>query len=96
MLWNLDRRGTSSHSIKQLQHNIDLLESDYRFDFTLDESIVLDGEERNWHQNAEQRSDYWRKRIKDSLIRLILNDKEPEKARELLVKRFTNQMKQMK
>ena len=85
-----------SHSIKQLQHNIDLLESDYTFDFTLDESIVLDGEERNWHQNAEQRNDYWRKRIKDSLIRLILNDKEPKKARELLVKRFTNQMKQMK
>ena len=85
-----------SHSIKQLQQNIDLLESDYRFDFTLDESIVLDGEERNWHQNAEQRSDYWRKRIKDSLIRLILNDKEPKKARELLVKRFTNQMKQIK
>ena len=85
-----------SHSIKQLQQNIDLLESDYRFDFTLDESIVLDGEERNWHQNAEQRSDYWRKRMKDSLIRLILNDKEPKKARELLVKRFTNQMKQMK
>ena len=85
-----------SHSIRQLQQNIELLESDYKFDFTLDERIVLDGEERNWHQNAEQRSDYWRKRIKDSLIRLILNDKEPEKARELLVKRFTNQMKQMK
>ena len=32
--------------------------------------------------------DYWRKRIKDSLIRLIINDKNPEEARELLVKRY--------
>ena len=84
-----------SHSINQLQENIELLESDYKFDFNLDETIVLDGEERQWLQSAEQRSDYWRKRIKDSLIRLLLNDKEPEKARELLVKRFTNQKKQM-
>ena len=84
-----------SISINQLQENIELLESDYKFDFTLDETIVLDGEERQWLQSAEQRSDYWRKRIKDSLIRLLLNDKEPEKARELLVKRFTNQKKQL-
>jgi carboxyl-terminal processing protease len=84
-----------SEAMTQLQENIELLESDYKFDYKLDESIVMDGDEREWHQSPEQRSDYWRKRIKDSMIRLLLNDKEPEKARELLIKRFTNQKKQM-
>ena len=74
-----------STAINQLKDNIALLESDYKFDFEADESIVLDGDKRDWHQTAEQRSEYWRKRIKDSMIRLLLNDKEPEKARELLV-----------
>lgn len=81
--------------IGQLQANIDLLESDYQFDYNEDESIVLDGEERQWMQTSEQQRDYWRKRIKDSMIRLLLNDKEPAKARDLLIKRFRNQITQM-
>jgi carboxyl-terminal processing protease len=84
-----------SQAITQLEENIELLESDHKFDFTADESIVLDGEERDWHQTPAERSNYWRMRIKDSMIRLLLNDKEPLKARELLIKRFTNQKKQM-
>ena len=84
-----------ANAINQLKDNIALLESDYKFDFEADESFVLDGDMRDWHQTAEQRSEYWRKRIKDSMIRLLLNDKEPAKARELLIKRFTNQKKQM-
>ena len=81
--------------LEQLKANIALLESDYEFDYTIDETIVLDGEERQWMQSASEQRDYWRKRIKDSMIRLLLNDKEPVKARELLVKRFTNQITQM-
>ena len=84
-----------TQAIAQHQANIELLESDYEFDFTADETIVLDGEERDWLENPLQRDEYWRKRIKDSMIRLLLNDKEPAKARELLIKRFTNQKKQM-
>ena len=84
-----------TQAIAQHQDNIELLESDYEFDFTADETIVLDGEERDWLENPLQRDEYWRKRIKDSMIRLLLNDKEPAKARELLIKRFTNQKKQM-
>ena len=84
-----------STAINQLEENIALLESDYKFDFETDETLVLDGDKRDWHETTEQRSNYWRKRIKDSMIRLLLNDKEPAKARELLVKRFTNQKKQM-
>ena len=81
--------------LEQLQANIALLESDYEFDYSVDETLVLDGEERQWMLTESEQRDYWRKRIKDSMIRLLLNDKEPVKARELLVKRFTNQITQM-
>ncbi|MDB4427674.1 carboxy terminal-processing peptidase [Porticoccaceae bacterium] len=81
--------------LEQLQANIALLQSDYEFDYSVDETLVLDGEERQWMLTDSEQRDYWRKRIKDSMIRLLLNDKEPVKARELLVKRFTNQITQM-
>ena len=81
--------------LEQLQANIALLESDYEFDYSVDETLVLDGEERQWMLTDSEQRDYWRKRIKDSMIRLLLNDKEPVKARELLVKRFSNQITQM-
>jgi carboxyl-terminal processing protease len=81
--------------LEQLQANIALLESDYEFDYSVDETLVLDGEERQWMLTDSEQRDYWRKRIKDSMIRLLLNDKESVKARELLVKRFTNQITQM-
>ena len=81
--------------LEQLQANIALLESDYEFDYSVDETLILDGEERQWMLTESEQRDYWRKRIKDSMIRLLLNDKEPVKARELLVKRFSNQITQM-
>lgn len=81
--------------LEQLQANIALLESDYEFDYSVDETLILDGEERQWMLTDSEQRDYWRKRIKDSMIRLLLNDKEPVKARELLVKRFSNQITQM-
>ena len=82
-------------ALAQLKENIALLESDYEFDLTQDETIVIDGDERTWMVTPEERSDYWRKRLKDAMIRLLLNDKEPTKARELLIKRFNTQMTQM-
>ena len=81
--------------LAQITANIALLESDFAFDYTVDETLVLDGEERQWLQSGSEQRDYWRKRVKDSMIRLLLNDKEPAKARELLLKRFTNQITQM-
>ena len=82
-------------ALAQLKENIALLESDYEFDLTQDETIVIDGDEHTWMVTPEEHSDYWRKRLKDAMIRLLLNDKEPTKARELLIKRFNTQMTQM-
>jgi len=79
----------------RLRANIALLENpDYKFDYSLNESIILDGDKRDWLGTAEQADDFWRKRLKDSMIRLLLNDKEEDAARELLVKRYSTQITQ--
>jgi len=58
--------------------------------------LLLDGDKRQWLADSAAAKDFWYKRIKDSIIRLLLNDKEEIKARELLVKRYQNQIKQYK
>lgn len=73
----------------QLQRNIEQLESKhYKFDFTLDESLLIDADQRDWFKDSEQADDFWRKVMKDSMIRLMLSGKEKQEARELLIKRY--------
>lgn len=84
-----------SRAISQLSSNIALLENqDHELDLNTDQTIVLDGDKRDWFSSADQAQAFWHKRIKDAMIRLLLNDKEADKARELLVKRYQNQLKQ--
>ena len=79
----------------RLRSNIALLENpQHKFDYSRDESIILNGDIRDWLVTAEQADDFWRKRLKDSMIRLLLNDKDEDAARELLIKRYSNQITQ--
>ncbi|OUS17194.1 hypothetical protein A9Q88_05035 [Gammaproteobacteria bacterium 50_400_T64] len=79
----------------RLESNIVVLEGDFSFDFSLEETINLDRDSRTWMENTAEADDYWRKRMKDSLLRLVLSGKESDKARELLRKRYANQLKQL-
>jgi carboxyl-terminal processing protease len=73
----------------RLQSSIDLLKSEqFEFDFKRQETITLDTDQRQWFSDTEQADDFWRKAMKDSLIRLILSGKEQQEARELLIKRY--------
>jgi len=82
-------------AMAQLEANVVILEdSDFTFDFEGQDSIVLDGDERDWLASSEAADAFWMKRMTDAMIRLLLNDKDPEEAKELLVKRFKNQIKQ--
>jgi carboxyl-terminal processing protease len=73
----------------RLQSSIDLLKSEQlEFDFKRQETITLDTDQRQWFSDIEQADDFWRKAMKDSLIRLILSGKEQQEARELLIKRY--------
>ena len=82
-------------AMAQLQNNIALLEdSEFQFDFSGEASIILDGDERDWLASPEAADAFWLKRMTDALIRLLLNEKDLEEARELVAKRFKNQIKQ--
>ena len=82
-------------AMAQLEANVVILEdSDFTFDFEGQDSIVLDGDERDWLASSEAADAFWMKRMTDAMIRLLLNDKDTEEAKELLVKRFKNQIKQ--
>ena len=80
--------------INQLNYNVELLESDFLFDLEGQSFFIIDADKRDWPENSNAARRYWRDVITDELIRLLLNDKDPDEARELLVKRYKNQIKQ--
>lgn len=82
-------------ALDRLQGNIDLLKSDFEFDLSKDEYLPFDVDDNHWPSTVKDADDYWRKRIKEGYLRLKLNDKEPEDARDLMVKRYENLKKQL-
>ncbi len=78
---------------ERLDKVVTVLESDsVIFDFTKDESIADDPENKNWLSSTSEGDDYWRKRIKSFLLSQKLSGESPEKARNQLVKRYKNQL----
>ena len=80
---------------ERLQANIDLLESDYQFDLNQDEQLSIDLDELPWPKTMAEADELWRKRLKEAYLRLILSDKEPQAAQDLLIKRYSNLSKQL-
>lgn len=82
-------------AITQLEKNIALLNDEsYRFDYKTDATIVYDTDSREWFKNIEEAEEYWEKRVLDSMLSLIINEKDEADARELLVKRYRTQIRQ--
>ncbi|MGI1670450.1 MAG: carboxy terminal-processing peptidase [Neptuniibacter sp.] len=77
---------------ERINYSINLLESDKEFDFSLSESLDTDRESAPWMTSEEEINDLWRRRIKSSLLNLKLADKDIKEARELLIKRYQNQL----
>jgi carboxyl-terminal processing protease len=76
-------------AIDQLTRNIVFLESNKKqFDFTLNETILIDSKQRSWFADTATADDFWRKAMKDSMIRLLISGKDPEEANKLLIKRY--------
>lgn len=70
-------------------------EDDTPFDFTLDESIIVDRSEEPWPASHEELEDLWRKRVKSNVLSAILADDSMEKAREDLSDRYRSQLSQI-
>lgn len=62
------------------------------FDFTRDETYVLDGEERGWASNAAELEERWRLHIKNQVLSLRLADKAEDEIASTLLKRYRNQL----
>lgn len=64
----------------------DLLESD--FDFTVDEIYVFNREDLPWIENTKGMDEYWRKRVKNDVLSLRLNDVAEDDIVDTLTRRY--------
>jgi carboxyl-terminal processing protease len=82
--------------IERLVYSIARVEEDQTpFDFTMDESLVLDRSKEPWPKDHAELEDLWRKQVKSSVLSLKLTGKSIEEVRELLSKRFRSQLSQV-
>ena len=81
-------------AITRMEYLLDLLTSDFQFDFTIDESVEIDRSEAAWPSSAAAMDDLWRKRLKATALNMRLSGKEDAEIRELLVKRYKNRLRQ--
>lgn len=66
-----------------------------KFSFDKDELVEIDREKSPWPITAKEANELWDKRLRLSLLNQKLSGKEPEKARETLLKRYQNQLKRV-
>ena len=69
-----------------------LLQQEFRFD--ADESLEVDRKNAPWAKNTAELDEFWRKRLKHEMLTLMLSGKDRTAARELLVKRYDNRLRQ--
>jgi carboxyl-terminal processing protease len=62
------------------------------WDFNQDEQLLIDRSEAPWADSEETLDYLWIKRIKNSLLGLVLAGKELPEAKETLLKRYKNQL----
>ena len=76
---------------ERIEYALLLIEKD--FDFSVDETFVIEREEANWPITIEQQNDLWRKRIKNDVLSLLLADKEQDEIKKTLTKRYSSVLK---
>ena len=82
---------------EQLLYCIDLLENKIQsLNFDIDEKIETERKNAPWPADAAELKDLWRRRVKSSLLNLKLAGKTTDQARDVLLKRYRNQLNQIK
>ncbi|QFU75890.1 peptidase S41 [Halioglobus maricola] len=64
-------------------------------DFTVDETYLLNTDDRPWADTQEELDDRWRKHLKNQVLGLKLADKPAEEIPETLSRRYRNQLKRV-
>lgn len=71
-----------------------LIDKDH--DFTIDESLSMNFEERSWASTNEERQERWRKRVKSELLVLSLEGEQSAGAKKMLHRRYQNSREMLK
>ncbi|MEB0009491.1 carboxy terminal-processing peptidase [Pseudomonas sp. MH9.2] len=66
-----------------------------KFDFTTQETLLVERKDAPWAKTTAELDDLWRKRVKDEVLRLRIAGKEPKAIQELLTKRYKNQLSRL-
>ena len=73
-------------SIKKLEEGLG------EMNFNRDEFLEVDRKDQPWPDSENAMNDLWRKRLKSNIISLKLTDKPMDEIREILLKRYRNQL----
>ncbi len=76
---------------KYLNFALDLLQRD--FDFDLEEYYEVDRSEAPWAKSEDELKELWRKRVKNDMLTLRLQEMEPAEILEVLDKRYNSLIK---
>ncbi len=71
---------------ERILYALDLLNEN--FDFTLDEELIIDRSNLKWAANKDELNEFWRKRVKNDVLTLMLADKNSSDIKETLEKRY--------
>ncbi len=75
---------------------IDRLEDpELSFDFKKDESLIIGDDKTSWSADLSAADDLWRKRIKSNVLSSKLSGETDEKAHNILLKRYKNQLQRL-
>jgi len=65
------------------------------FDFTKEEAILIDDEQKKWQKNKFELKKAWRRLAKNDVLTSMLADKELEEATETILKRYKNRLRRI-
>lgn len=70
-----------------------LKDDDFDVDFSVDDELLVDTKLVEYAADKKSADERWHRLIKSNLLNLILADKDLDEAREILIRRYTNQLK---
>ncbi len=72
-----------------------LNDSTVKFDFTVDDDVLIERDEQPWPQTMSEADKLWYKRVKLSLLNLKMAGKDLDEAKDIVAKRYKRQLKRI-
>ena len=83
--------------IQRLENNLDQLKNNLAgFNFQQDQRFYADRREMDWPETTAELDTYWQQRMTHELLNLMAANKSTEEARDLLVRRYENQLNRIR